>query len=409
VVNLSATGATFWDRLNNTVNAQPGRFICRLPAGDHVLTSFRLIGSSGDQSYAFGFWFPKLAGLDGAGPDLTFVTMAANSMTAAQLTRLSGMTQASFSPNQMGMCRFDASAGPGFVGGLTFRAANQNTLTSISGDITSSLSPVVVPQPAPHQGPVFYTGSTMTISHVRFQGAGKAMTSQPPFEMANCTSARANLTYRNCEFDGRISPAFDAAQPRKCAPWMGNDEILSDISDSWFHHSNVSRYAANDEGQSLTGRNYKLTRCKLEQITNTQNDGHGGYTNATPCGWESTNATITVTDCIIAQNNPNYAGAAPQDFQLTSVGGFDPAGGRMKVIGGVYRNTGFPALDGWTCFRIPNSRFKTDGYATTVDVRDVAGGARKTAYVYNGTWPPSQATFDASGVDPSTHYLVRET
>jgi hypothetical protein len=98
-----------------------------------------------------------------------------------------------------------------------------------------------------------------------------------------------------------------------------------------------------------------------------------------------------------------------QDFQLTTVGGFDPAGGRMNVIGGVYRNTGFPALNGWICFRIPNSHFKTDWYATTLDVRAVAGGSRKTAYVYNGTWPPTQAQLTAAGVAPATHYLVRET
>jgi hypothetical protein len=81
----------------------------------------------------------------------------------------------------------------------------------------------------------------------------------------------------------------------------------------------------------------------------------------------------------------------------------------MKVIGGVYRNTGFPALNGWTCFRIPNSHFRTDGYATTIDVRDIAGGARKSAYIYNGTWPPTQAQLTAAGVAPATHFLVRES
>lgn len=406
VVNLSATGATFWDRLNNTVNAQPGRFICRLPAGDHQLTSFRLIGSSGDPTYSFGFWFPKLAGFDGAGADQTFVTMAANSMTTTQLNALSAMTVAASEPNQMGLCRFDSSpAQPGFIGGLTFRAANQNMLTSIAADVGYG---VVVPQPAPHQGPIFYYGSKVTVSHVRFQGAGKALTSLPPFEMSNCGSATSDMTWRNCEFDGRLSPAFDAARPRKCGVWQGNDEILSDFRDTWLHHSNVSRYAANDIGVSTAGRNYKLTRCKLEQITNTQNDGHGGYTNATPCGWESTNATITVTDSIICQNNPYTNAQIAQDFQLTTVGGWDPAGGRMNVIGGTYRNTGFPTLDGWVCFRIPNSHFRTDGYATTLDVRAVAGGARKTAYVYAGTWPPTQAQLTAAGVSPATHYLVRE-
>jgi hypothetical protein len=408
VVNLSATGATFWDRLNNTVNAQSGRFICRLPAGDHQLSSFRLIGSSGDPTYSFGFWFPKLAGFDGEGADQTFVTMAANSMTTAQLNALSAMTAAAFSPNQMGLCRFDSSSSqPGFVGGVTFRAANQNPLTSVASDLTSI--GVTVPQPAPHQGVIFYSGGKVTVSHVRFQGAGKAMNSSPPFEQANCASATSTITWRNCEFDGRLSSVFDSAQPRKCGPWMGNGEILSDIYDSWMHHSNVSRYAANDQNTSVTGRNYKLTRCKFEQITNTHNDAHGGYTNATACGWESTAATITVTDCIMVQNNSYTDGQIAAMFQLTTVGGVDPAGGRFVLIGGVFRNPGFPTIDGWTHFRIPNSHFRTDGYSTTIDVRSIAGGARKSAYAYSGSWPPSQAALTAAGVAPATHYLVRES
>jgi hypothetical protein len=410
VVNLSGTGATFWDRLNNTVNAQPGRFICRLGDGDHVLTSFRLIGGSGDQSYSFGFWFPKLAGFVGNGPDKTFVSMAANSMTGAQLTRLSGMESADFAPNQMGMFRIDSTASePTYLGGLTFRAANQNSLTSVAADVPAS-----VPQPAPHQGPVFYTASTgvATMSHVRFQGAGKAMTSSPPFEMANFTSAKYSIDWYKCEFDGRISPAYDAARPRKCAPVMMNGEVVSDFVDCWFHHSNISRYAANDQNVSraaLAAR-YTATRCKAEQITNTNNDGLGGVTNATPFGWESTNAEIRIIDCIISQDNTSFSGQIPMHLQLTYVGGVNPRGGRLYVYGGDFRNDkGFPALDGFLCIRATTSWWVDDGYNTTMFVYPNADGSgtRLQPWNYTGSWPPSAGTISAAGVSPSTHYLVR--
>lgn len=410
VVSLSTNGATFWDKLNNTVNAQSGRFICRLPAGVFTLTSFRLIGNSGDPSYSFGFWFPKLAGFVGAGPDQTFVEMAANSMTQAQLDKLSTMTQASYAPNQMGLCRIDSSeTDPGYLGGLTFRADNQNPLTQISNDITGN---IVVPQPAPHQGPLLYSNTVglMTVSHVRFQGAGKAWMSQPPFEMANITSQRCRITWYRCEFDGRLSPVFNSSRPRKCGTWMGNNEKESHMTECWFHHSNVSRYAANDQNNGTPGI-YELVRCKANQITNTQNDGNGGYTNATPFGWESTAAELRVTDCIIEQNNPYTNQQIAQHLQVTSVGGVDPSGGRMYVKGGIYRNSGFPGLDGYLCLRLTPSQWVNSGYANTIFVYENSDGSgiRKQPYVYSGSWPPSSSTLSGAGVSPATHYLVRNS
>lgn len=409
VVDLSSTGSTFWDKLNNTVNAQSGRFICRLPAGVFSLSSFRLIGSSGNQTYSFGFWFAKLAGFVGAGADKTFIEMAANSMTQAQLDALSQMTQASFVPNNMGMFRLDSSGGEkAFLGGITFRADNQNLLTTISSDITGN---VAVPQPAPHQGPTLHTDNEgyFIVSHCRFQGAGKGWMSQPPFEMANVTSGRSRVFYTNCEFDGRISESFDPARPRKCGPIMFNKGIENRITDSWLHHSNISRYAANDQGQTTTGRVYSATRCKAEQITNTQNDGKGGFTNATPFGWESTNAEIIMTDNIIVQDNVNFSGQIPQHLQVSSVGGENPQGGRLRVYGGVYRNNGFPALDGFLCIRATSSYWVSDGYDTTMYVypNGDGSGTRKIAWNYTGTWPPTAEQIAAAGVSPQTHYLVR--
>lgn len=424
--DLSTASGDFYTNLVSTVNAAPGRVIVNLPAGVFSLDQFRVLGSSGNPTYAFGFFLPKLAGFSGAGPDKTFVEMAANSVSAEQLSWMSSMTQSSFTPLQMGLCRIDTQynsvAAPVFLGGLTFRAAPQNPLTSISSDITNS---VYVPQSAPHQGVTIYSDSNRRhpdsmISHVRFQGAGKAMTSQPPFEMANITSQRNHLTYRNCEFDGRMSPVYDATQPRKCGPIMLNGGVDMHLYDSWMHHSNVSRYAANDESvvsATALSNHYTATRCKLEHITDNQNrqgslnggNSLGGYTNATPFGWESSNALVEITDCIVSQDNNQSTGQVPMHLQLTNTGAAR-TGGRLYVVGGQYRNTGWPQLDGYLGFRIqPSTAWWTDGFDTTLDVRKTAGGTKLIAHVYSGTWPPTSGYLSTNGLSPSTHFIVRST
>lgn len=414
-VDIQTGSSDFYTNLAATVNAASGPVLVNLGEGDYVLDQFRMIGASGDPTYAFGFWFGmKFRGFTGRGYDKTFVSMKANSMTQAQLDRLATKTQSSFAPNQMGMFRLDSStASPFFLGGLTFRADNQNLLTNKASDITGN---VVVPQPAPHQGPTMYSDSTGSgvVSHVRFQGAGKAWMSQPPFEMANFTSARSRINFYNCDFDGRISEAYDPSRARKCVPWMGNDEYESRMFDTWLHHSNVSRYAANDEGMSTAGRVYALTRCKLDHIAETQNDGNGGFTNATPLGWESTNAELIITDCIVSQDNGNTGtGGVAQHLQVTHVGdeSSDTSGGRMRVYGGSYRQPVWTQLDGWVCIRATPSRWVTDGYATTMHVYPNADGTgtRKQPWVYSGSWPPSAAQITAAGVTKETHYLVRNS
>lgn len=423
-VNLQTGSSDFYTNLQNTLNAAPGRVIVNLPEGVYTLNQFRTVGASGNPTYAFGFYFSKLAGFCGAGPDKTFLEMAANSVSNEQLEYMKTMTQASFSPLQMGLCRIDTqysgAAAPIFLGGMTFRAAPQNPLTAISSDITGS---VYVPQSAPHQGVVIYSDSNRRsadsiVTHVRFQGAGKAMMSQPPFELANITSQRNHITYRNCEFDGRMSPAYDSTQPRKCGPVMFNGGVEQHLIDSWLHHSNVSRYAANDESvessTALTVK-YTATRCKLEQITNTQNkqpplnngNSLGGFTNASPFGWESSNAEITITDCIVSQDNNQFAGQVPMHLQLTNTGPARP-GGRLYVVGGQYRNTGWPQLDGYVSFRIqPSTNWWTDGFNTTLDVRKSAGGTRLLPHTYTDSWPPTSSYLATNGLNPNTHYLVR--
>lgn len=431
VTNIQTGSSDFYTNLSNTVNAAAGRVIVRLAAGDYILNKWRMIGSSGDPTYSFGFWFPKLAGLTGAGPDQTFVSFAANSpvvgtdgttdVTASAMTTLSQMTQASFAPNQIGFCRIDttynSTGAPIFIGGITFRAAAQQMLTSVSSDITGGGAPVM-PQSMPHNGVTIYGGNLSSpnsvVSHCRFQGAGKAMTSQPPFEHANFGSQKNQITFYNCEFDGRISDIYDSSRPRKCGPWMGNGEVLSSLNDSWFHHSNVSRYAANDESvisSTALSNHYALTRCKFEQITNTENNGNGGVTNASLAGWESSNALIELTNCIMLQDNPNVDSHGSAQHAGLTVTTTDRAGGRFSMTGCVFHNSGFPALEGFLTLRVaPNtSHWYVDGVATTITIKDSPTSAAKIANVYTGTWPPSASYISSNGLSPTTHYILKAT
>ena len=404
VVNLQTASTDFYTNLRNTVNAAGGRVVVRLGTGVYRLKSFRKIGSSGSETYAFGFWFPKLQGLLGQGPDKTFVQMDANSYTTAQLNSLKTMKLSSFAPLQAGFCRLDGSAAsPVLLAGLTVRGADQQPLTAVASDVK-----VVTPQPAPYNGVTLYAGASSFVSYVRFQAAAHAMTSQPPFEMANLSSQYGSHRLDHVEFDGRLSASINAARPRRCGPLMAGNETLYDIRDSWIHHSNVSRYAVNDQNRNTSGT-YSATRVKAEQITNTKNGGLGGYTNATPFGWESCSGTINMTDCIIHQDNPYTDRQTAQHLQLTSVGSRNPRGGRMNVVRGTYRNSDFPSIDGYLCMRIiPTTFWAKDGYATTIRAVG-ANGVRKTAHVVTGTWPPTAAALKAARVTKETHYLVRNS
>lgn len=410
-VNIQTGSSDFYTNLKNTVDAASGRIVVVLGAGVYSFNQFRLIGSSGDPTYSFGYWDPKLKGFLGQGATQTFIQMDANSMSGAQLAALGLMTQASFAPNQMGLMRVDGSpSDPVYIGALTIRAADQQNLTSKASDVA-----IFIPQPAPHHGLVFYSNSAGTISHVRFQGAGRACYSQPPFEHANATSQLNSLVWRNCEFDGRRSPDLDPAIPRRCGVVMMNNEYLASFTDCWFHHSNVSRYAANDQNANTTGT-YSLTRCKSEQITNTQNTDPaingglslGGYTNASLFGWESCNGTINIVDCLFSQDNTQSAGQNPMHLQLTTVGSRNPQGGRMNVYGGTFHNTGFPSVEGFLCFRItPDTYWYTDGFDTTLRIYQTDHVTRLTSHLFSGTWPPTTSYLLSNGLAPSTHFLIR--
>src|SRR5699024_4962963 len=129
------------------------------------------------------------------------------------------------------------------------------------------------------------------------------------------------------------SPDLDPAQPRRAGVLLLNNEDSAIMRDCWLHHSNLSRYAANDENRNTSGL-YRVERCKAEKITNNHNTDPAlnggntlrGYTNATPFGWESVNGTIEVIDCIVSQDNPYTDIQWPGHFQLTYVGSRNPQG-----------------------------------------------------------------------------------
>lgn len=407
VVDLADGSGDFYSRLAATVNAAPGRCVVRLPAGVHTLTSFRMIGSSGSPTYAFGFWWPKLQGFLGQGAAQTVIEMGPDSMSQAQLDALSLMKSADFAPNLMGLCRFDGTtASPVLISGVTFRAHDQQNITSKPS--STDWYGAVVPQPAPHTGVIVYSGSPYLVQFCRFQGAGKALTAAPPFEHSNLGSQYSpSGIIRRCELDGRRAPEVDPARPRVCGPIMVNNETLSSIEDSWLHHSNVSRYAANDENRDTRGV-YRLLRTKIEQISTTRNDGMGGSNNqASAAGWESVNGTIEITDCMLGQDNPHLTGSLPHHVSLTSTGSRNPQGGRLIVRGGKFRNV-HPSIDGFLSVRaVSTTYWALDGPATTMAVYDERG-VRKTAYqVPSGAWPPSASSLAAAGVTPATHFLVR--
>ena len=406
VVDLQTASSDFWINLSNTVAAAGKRVIVRLPAGTFHLKSFRLIGTSGDPTYAFGFWFANLQGLVGAGPGQTFVQMDANSMSSAQLAALGearfGWTK--FAPLQMGFCRLDGTASsPVYLGGLTFQAADQQTTWSPYSDV-----PITTPTPAPHQGVVFYPDSYGVVSHVRFAAAGRALTAQPPFEMGNFNSQRGNIQWFNTEFDCRRAASIDPTQPRRCTPFLQNNEVLARMTDCWWHHSNTGRHAVNDQNRDTAALStlYEYVRCKGDHITDETIAG----TQQLPLsvfGFESTNAEIRITDCIVEQDNTKTSLGIGQHVEITYVGSRNPAGGRLTMTGGIFRNAGFPGLNGYRCLRVvSNTRWYLDGLANTVTITDETG-ARLQPYVYTGAWPPSASTLAAAGVSPSTHYIVR--
>lgn len=422
VVHLMTSGPDFHTNLTNTINTAGKRVIVELPAGDHRLTSFRPIGASGDPTYAFGFWHTNLAGLVSyAGPDKTTVTMAANSMSQEQLDKIATMPKAGYNPLQMGVMRVDGTMSKGnsvFLAGIGFRAEDQQKMQALAPDLVSS--GVFVQQPAPHQGIVIYTGADLTIVNCRFQGVGRAMTGQPPFEMSNLTTQASWVRIFNTEFDGRRAREIDPKQPRRCNPIMLNNEYSHVMTNVWLHHGNVSRYAANDQNRDTQGT-YTVRRFKIEEISNTFNTDPdlaggarlGGWSAVTPFGWESTKAVITLEYGTIHQSiNETKNGQVPAHFQFTVVGEpslINPQGGRFRMEHVRTTYTGWPELNGFIIGRVGvASHWFTDGFDVTMDVRHPDTGVRLKPYLIEGSWPPNRSDLDALGIVPSVNYLLKK-
>lgn len=416
IVDIPTASGDFYTNLKNVCDAASGPIVVRLGTGVYHMNQFRLVGSSGDPRYAFGFFHPRLQGFLGKGPDKTIIQMDANSLSTEQLDAMKTMTAASFAPLQTGMMLigYPSVVPTVYIAGVTFQSADQQNLTEVAADLVAKN--VYVPQPAPHNGVVIFQNANARISYTRFRAAGRALYSAPPFEHANIGSQYGDIVFNNCEFDGRRAPELDPAQPRRCGPVMGNNEDSHTMRDCWMHHSNVSRYAVNDENRDTSGP-YSLIRCKIEQITNTRNTDPainggntlGGYTNACLMGWESCNSVVTLTDCIMSVDNPNVdvSLSSSQHLQFTSVGSRNPQGGRLHMSGCTARNTGFPHLDGYITVRCVTSTYwYSDGFATTFDVKGKSG-QQLTPYIHTGTWPTTLAALTAAGASPETHYIVR--
>lgn len=415
-VDLPTASNDFYTNLYNVCNAASGRVVVRLPEGTFHLNQFRMIGSSGDPNYAFGFWHPRLRGFLGKGPDKTIMQMDANSLSQAQLDGMKTMDPSTFQTLATGFMRIDGASGTStvLIAGVTFQAADQQNLTEVSSGLVAKN--VYVPQPAPHNGIFIYQEANAIVSYTRFRAAGRALYSAPPFECANVGSQYGNILYNNCEFDGRRAPELDPARPRRCGPVMGNNEDSHEMRDCWVHHTNLSRYAVNDENRNTSGP-YTVRRCKFQNITETRNtdpalnggNSLGGWSDPCCLGWESVNGTITIEDTIISQDNPQFQwqSSPAMHYGLTSVGSRNPQGGRMYVRGGEHRNTAWSWLDGYVTFRIQTGTYwATDGWNTTLYVYN-SSNVRLIPYQYTGTWPVSASTLSANGITPQTHYIIR--
>jgi hypothetical protein len=422
IVPIQVNGAlTFLQNANNTVNANPGNIVLDLrnafgaPQVYH-LTSFNMAGTSGIPTYAYGMFIPRLRGFIGHGPDKTIIQMDAGSTNTDQLNEMKTMAKATFSPLQMSCIRLDGITTSGnsiLLGGMGFRAEDQPLLTAVAADMTG----IYVPQPSPHNGLYTYGGSTVYVSHCRFQAFGRAILGQPPFECANFSSQYGNVRIWNSEFDGRRSPDVDPARPRRCNPIMPNNEYWHEMTDCYIHHSNVSRYAANDQNRVTLGT-YTLTRIKADYITERENidpainggNSLGGMSMATPFGWENCNGTIIINDCIVHQRNarpPDGTGQKPAHFQMTNVVVNGRTDGSFTARGTLVYNEGHPDIDGYWIQRIGNtSHWKTQGYNNTLFIYNPLTGVRLTPYEYTGTFPPTRAFLEGLGVRQDTHYLV---
>lgn len=420
-VNLITGTGDFYQDLVNTLNSTSStRVVVKLPGTQanpqtQHITSFRPFGTqSPTKPYLMGFYNgTKLQGFLGGGRGASIIQLDPNIYTQAQLTPLKTMVSADFAPllNSFGRLDGPDPTKPILIGGVTFQGGDQPLLDTVGSDV-----PAVVPQPAPYQGLSFYPGSYYVVNDCEFLASGHALTSAPPFEMGTVSTQRCRGTFKRCDFDGRMAASLNPARPRRSTVWMGNDEGSIDHIDCWLHHSNVSRYAANDEANSFgTSGHYGLLRCRIDHIADTQNVDPAqnggvsldGYSDPCCLGWESSNAQISLVDVIIEQNNTHTTRAVPQHLGFTSTGR-NSAGGHLTVTRGVFLNPGFPTVNNFLCVRGKPSNTlwvdATTGMDKTATVTGYDGTVLK-GRMYSGSWPPPSSFL--SQYDPAKDYIIK--
>ena len=411
-----------WSRITYTIAQVPGngRVYVRIPTGVHNVTSFQTpFVIPKNPLYAFGLWFPRLSGLLGDGPDKTRIHLVANSYSQEQLDALATLNPDTFTPLGNAFARFDGAVTPFLLGGIKFTAADQQNVTALHPNMAAKHG-IVVPQPAPHVGihfePAPSSGtSEFIVNNCAFVGCARALLGQPPFECGLINSQYTKSVFRRCDFDGRRDAEVDPLRPRRSTTALVNNEKDMSFVDCHFHHSNIGRFAGNDQNRSPAALStfYNFIRCKFDHMGDEGNTDPlinggaplGGVDTRyiSPFGFESTNARIRLTDCIITQNTTYARGG----IAITQVGR-NPSGGRMEVVDCVFRYEHKPYLNGFATMMIdPSTPWYTDGPATTTSVSREETPLTCHVYPTGSSWPPTEAYITAQGLTPETHYIVR--
>ena len=411
-----------WSRITYTIAQVPGngRVYVRIPTGVHNVTSFQTpFVIPKNPLYAFGLWFPRLSGLLGDGPDKTRIHLVANSYSQEQLDALATLDPDTFTPIGNAFARFDGAVTPFLLGGIKFTAADQQNVTALHPNMAAKHG-IVVPQPAPHVGIHFEPApsngtSEFIVNNCAFVGCARALLGQPPFECGLINSQYTKSVFRRCDFDGRRDAEVDPLRPRRSTTALVNNEKDMSFVDCHFHHSNIGRFAGNDQNRSPAALStfYNFIRCKFDHMGDEGNTDPlinggaplGGVDTRyiSPFGFESTNARIRLTDCIITQNTTYARGG----IAITQVGR-NPSGGRMEVVDCVFRYEHKPYLNGFATMMIdPSTPWYTDGPATTTSVSKDETPLTCHVYPTGSSWPPTEAYITAQGLTPETHYIVR--
>lgn len=420
-----ASGSDFFAHIYNQCQAAGARIVIRLQGGTvYHCSRFVPIPITGGGSilYAMGLWHSNLQGFITSGPGPAIIQMDADSFTGAQITALESMTTSEVL--NAAVMRLDGQRR--VLAGIQVRAADQQDISDVHQSIKDyGSSDPVCPQPAPHAGVFLFpsTGGSAYLSHLDLVGAGRAVTSAPPFECANIGTQYGDIRVWNCHSDGRRHPDIDPARPRRCGVWMTNNDTWSG-KNIWMHHSNLSRWATNDGGQT-TVRSYYVENVQIEEITNNQNvdpalnggASLGGWTNPCVMGYETCVSPIELNGVRLTVDNTSTSLAIQQHLQLAYVASSafptaptSPPNAKLTVIGGIFHNVAFPAIDGFLTVRIAQDIWWRD-LSTYLWIWNGAETVRKTGRIYTGAWNNGAlaAWVSSNGFTPDTDYIVRQS